>query len=111
MPYVARDQVGRINGISDKQTGTAKEFLPNDHPEVVQYLQGASSDTIRQRLGTTDTDMARISEDLIDVLIGRNILNFTDLPLEAQKKLISRQKIRRNLTALSNLVTDEDDIL
>lgn len=111
MPYVARDQYGKITGISDKQNASAREFLPNDHPEVIQYLQGASPDKIRDRLDSSDTDMARISEDLIDVLISRNILNFTDLPLGAQKKLIARQKIRRNLTALSNLVTDEDDIL
>ena len=29
---------------------------------------------------------------------------------QAQKKLVARQKIRRNLSALSNLVSDSDDI-
>ena len=80
MPYVSRDDDGKINGIGDR---------PN----------------------RTDTEMARITEDLIDVLVSRNILNFTDFPVEAQKKLMARQKLRKSLSALSNLVTDEDDII
>lgn len=111
MPYVSRDDAGRINGIGDRPGPSAKEFLPNDNPEVINYLRGASPNAMLDRLNATDTEMARISEDLIEVLITRNILNFTDLPVQAQKKLMARQKLRKNLSALSNLVTDEDDIL
>ncbi|NMM43226.1 hypothetical protein HH303_01970 [Rhodospirillaceae bacterium KN72] len=111
MPYVSRDENGKINGIGDRPSGNAKEFLPNDHPEVMQYLRGASPSVMMDRLSATDLEMARIAEDLIDVLITRNILNFTDFPVEAQKKLMARQKLRKSLSALSNLVTDEDDIL
>ncbi len=111
MPYVSRDQNGRINGISERQTKAASEFLPPTDAEVQGFLRGASPDTMRQRLLGTDTEMARITEDLIDVLISRNIINFTDLPVQAQKKLVARQKIRRNLSALSNLVMDNDNII
>lgn len=110
MPYVSRDENGRINGISERQSRTAAEFLPSNDPDVQAFVRGASPDTMRQRLSGTDTEMARITEDLIDVLITRNIINFTDLPVQAQKKLVARQKIRRNLSALSNLVADSDDI-
>ncbi|MDW3204163.1 MAG: hypothetical protein R8L07_01375 [Alphaproteobacteria bacterium] len=111
MPYVSRDDEGRINGIGDRPAPHAKEFLPNDHPEVIRYLRGASPSAMMDRLSATDTEMARISEDLIDVLVARNILNFTDFPVEAQRKLMARQKLRKSLSALSNLVTDEDDII
>lgn len=110
MPYVSRDENGRINGISERQSKTATEFLPATDSEVQAFVRGASPDTMRRRLSGTDTEMARITEDLIDVLIARNIINFTDLPVQAQKKLVARQKIRRNLSALSNLVADSDDI-
>lgn len=111
MPYVSRDEEGRINGIGDRPAPHAKEFLPNDHPEVMRYLRGASPSAMMDRLNATDTEMARITEDLIDVLVSRNILNFTDFPVEAQKKLMARQKLRKSLSALSNLVTEEDDII
>jgi hypothetical protein len=110
MPYVSRDENGRITGISERQSRTTAEFLPSNDPDVQAFVRGASPDTMRQRLSGTDTEMARITEDLIDVLITRNIINFTDLPVQAQKKLVARQKIRRNLSALSNLVSDSDDI-
>lgn len=110
MPYVSRDENGRINGISERQSRAAAEFVPNNDPEVQAFVRGATPQTMRQRLSGTDTEMARITEDLIDVLIARNIINFTDLPIQAQKKLVARQKIRRNLSALSNLVADSDDI-
>ncbi|MCR9221541.1 MAG: hypothetical protein NXI21_15055 [Alphaproteobacteria bacterium] len=111
MPYVSRDEKGQITGIADKSAPHAREFLPRDHPEVVRYLRGASPQAMRDTLSESDLEMARITEDLIDVLIGRNMLNFTDLPIEAQRKLMARQRLRRNLTALTNLVTDEDDVI
>ena len=50
-------------------------------------------------------------EDLIDLLIGRDIINFTDLPGMAQRKLINRRALRSNMSALTNLVSDEESIL
>jgi hypothetical protein len=111
MPYVSRDEDGKIIGISEKSTPSGREFMPNDNPEVLRYLRGANPSAMRATLDQSDTDMARITEDILDVLIGRNMLNFTDLPIQAQRKLMARQKIRRNLSALSNLVADEDDII
>jgi hypothetical protein len=111
MPYVSRDENGKVTGISDKSTPNAREFLPNDNPEVLRYLRGANPKAMRETLNESDTEMARITEDIIDVLISRNMLNFTDLPIQAQRKLMARQKLRRNLSALSNLVADEDDII
>jgi hypothetical protein len=55
--------------------------------------------------------MARISEDLIDVLIGKNIINFTDFPKPAQDKLMRRRQLRSNLSTLTSLVGDDDSIL
>lgn len=111
MPYVSRDTSGRIIGISDRPGPGATENLPASHPDVMRYMEGLTPDNMRQRLNQSDLEMARIAEDLIDVLIARNILNFTDLPREAQRKLIARQKLRRNLSALSTLVNQDDDIL
>ena len=111
MPYVSRDDNGQVTGISDRAVPHAREFLPNDHPEVLRYLRGADPQAMRETLYESDRDMSRVTEDLVDALIARNVINFTDLPQEAQRKLMARQKIRRNLSALSNLVADEDDIL
>lgn len=111
MPYVTRDEKGRITGLNERPSGAADEFLSADSPEIQEYLRGAGPLSVRQQLTGSDLEMARITEDLIDVLIGRNVINFTDLPKQAQRKLVARQKLRRNLSALSNLVSDEDNII
>ncbi|MGE4217956.1 MAG: hypothetical protein AB7G39_00810 [Alphaproteobacteria bacterium] len=133
MPYVARNPQGRIVGVSDRPTRLAREMLPINHPEVQAFLRsapppgggqlgggqpgapgargGIGANEARSRLSQSDTEMARITEDLIDLLIAKNLINFTDFPSEAQKKLISRRALRRNLSTLSNLVSDQDDIL
>ena len=39
MPYVSRDASGNINGVfANLQSGYAEEFLPDDDPELVAYL-------------------------------------------------------------------------
>ena len=127
MPYVARNPQGRIVGVSDRPTRLAREMLPINHPDVQAFLRsagpqgsgqqgapgarGVGANEARSRLSQSDIEMARITEDLIDLLIAKNIINFTDFPNEAQKKLISRRALRRNLSTLSNLVSDQDDIL
>ena len=54
--------------------------------------------------------MVRITEYLIDLLIGRDIVNFTDFPGMAQAKLINRRALRSNISTLTNLVGDEENI-
>ena len=57
----------------------------------------------------SDLEMARITEDLIDLLIGRNFTNFADFPNMAQAKLINRRALQSNMSALTNLVSDEEN--
>lgn len=39
MPYVSRNDAGNINGLfANLQPGYAEEFLPDDDPEVVAFL-------------------------------------------------------------------------
>lgn len=71
---------------------------------------GPGDDSAIQQLDASDMEMARITEDLIDLLIGRNIINFTDFPNMAQRKLINRRALRSNMSALTNLVSDEENI-
>ena len=80
MPYVARDASGQITAASDHITDAAfDQILPND-PEVQAFMQDAGNDQARARLSQSDLEMVRVVEDLVDVLVGKNVFNFTDLP-------------------------------
>jgi hypothetical protein len=99
-----------ITVVSDHLTDTAFDQIPQNDPELRAFLQDAGNDQARERLSQSDLEMVRVIEDLVDLLIGKNVFNFTDLPRVAQKKLLDRRQLRRNLSVLTNLVGDADDI-
>ncbi len=64
------------------------------------------------RLGQTDASLVRVLEDLIDVLINRGVIQFTDMPVAAQAKLLERRETRAQLNSrLKLLPTDPSDDL
>lgn len=111
MPFVSRNSNGAITGVFNKPTPIAQEQLDADDTELRRYLAAEETPDSRDELAASDREIARIVEDLIDVLIAKNIVNFTDFPAEAQKKLLKRQSMRRNLSALNNLIDDDGDII
>lgn len=56
----------------------------------------------------SDTDMVRVLEDLIDVLIDRGVIQFTDLPKPAQAKLLQRKETRATLSNRLDLIGDDE---
>ena len=63
-------------------------------------------------LSQSDTSLVRVLEDLIDVLINRGVIQFTDLPEAAQAKLLERRETRASMTnRLQLLPTDPNDDL
>jgi hypothetical protein len=111
MPFVSRNERGAITGVFGRKTPIAREELDVEHPELRAFLHGPGARHVRSRLLASDTEMARIAEDIIEVLIAKNVVNFTDFPREAQQKLLHRRDLRRNLSTLSNLAGDEDDMI
>ena len=110
MPYVIRDAAGRISGIFDQaEVGVGEEIAAND-PEVTRFLveQGLSTpDSARQVLQSSDLKMIRLVDDLIALMIEKDVIKFTDLPPAAGEKYLQRQVARKRL----QIVVGEHDIL
>ena len=60
-------------------------------------------------LNESDTGLARVLEDVIDVLINRGVIQFTDLPEGAQVKLLERRQTRESLANRLQLLPDDAD--
>jgi hypothetical protein len=58
-------------------------------------------------LSSSDAGLARVTEDLIDLLIVRGVIRFTDLPLAAQNKLLERKETRARLSNSLDLLGDD----
>jgi hypothetical protein len=112
MAYIERDRSGNILSVHEEPQDNAKEILALDDPELLNYLvESASSDDAKTILNTSDFALIRVLEDLVNTLIDKNIILFTDLPLAAREKLANREKIRSHLNSLDNLISDSEDQL
>jgi hypothetical protein len=97
-----RDGGGRIDALTRQALTTreavngAWEPVATDDPEVVDFLRDTAPSEA-DGLSQSDTAMARVLEDLIDTLIERGLIQFTDLPAAAQAKLLDRRQKRASL--------------
>lgn len=98
MLYVARDDNNDICAIYNKPTKDAVECLPKAHPDVVRFMAGnegkGDEAFSRFQLSLSDLSMARVIEDLVEVLIKKEVITFEDLPDEALSKIMRRQEAR-----------------
>ena len=101
---------GRSQAPAGGRKASAATLPPADTAAQESGSGGEEDTSAIRQLDASDMEMARITEDLIDLLIGRNIINFTDFPTMAQRKLINRRALRSNMSALTNLVSDEEAI-
>ncbi len=114
MPYISRDEAGRITGVSDRPEGGAGEEIASDHPELMRFLadEGLSSPSaLRQLLAESDLKMVRLVDDLVDLLLDKGVITFTDLPQAAGEKYLQRQAARKRLQAVADLMVGEKDII
>ena len=68
-----------------------------------------SKEQLINALEQSDAELARITEDLISVLVQKGTILFTDLPEAVQAKLLSREALRDKLNGgvVSFLSDDE----
>lgn len=97
MLYAFFDDEGKVTGLTEIPREGARQVSLRD-PEVMEFLSLNSDQDFDPDvfLDQTDKSTIRILEDLIDTLIGHHLIRFTDLPMAAQKKLLSR-RLARNL--------------
>ena len=105
--YIKRNQEGEVIALSQTPLEGMSEQLDDDAPEVHQFLKNKMSQRMLT-LEQSDQAMARVLEDLINVLVDKGTIRFTDLPDAAQLKLLSRRELRGQRQGM-NLLEDEDD--
>lgn len=114
MPYVQRNAAGHIVGIFSHTENPAQEWLEADVPELRDFvlsLKGKGATAALDKLTGSDQALIRVVEDLIDTLISKDLIHFTDLPDAAQAKLLERRSLRRSVNALSLFREDDQGLI
>lgn len=109
MPYIMTGADGHIVAVRPDATSKDKlelsgwEYVEGNSKAYREFLEAAmvESDPFRE----SDIQLARVLEDLIALLIDREVIRFTDFPAAAQKRLLYRQNLR-NTHQVLNILDD-----
>lgn len=107
MVYVQRNAEGKVNAVYLQPQFPGMEKINSQHQDIVDYLRTCEQvEIFNQLLTESDTSITRVIEDLINLLIEKKVINFTELPIHAQNKLQHRQAMRQNREKIQLLVDD-----
>lgn len=117
MLYAKVDQNGDIVDVATQQSDEYSLLVAPDNPTVAQIIESKLDQRSSQELlDSSDQNMMRVLEDLVDLLSEKRIIQFTELPLAAQKKLLSRKWVRgihsgQNDSLISENELDDDALI
>lgn len=112
MPYISRNEKGEIIEIHDSPVDEGDTWLEANDPVLIAFLKGIeTTDQAKKALTTTDNEMGRVVEDVIDLLMKKQIFIFTELPEAVQIKLNERKQLRQDINSLENLINDDDEAI
>ena len=80
-----------------------------DSPELRAFIEDLGGES--KVFESSDMKMIRAIEDVIDLLISKNVICITDLPAAVQTKLMERRSLRHSLNSLNLLGEDEQGVI
>lgn len=109
MTYIVRGEHGRIVTASNVPLAGECEQVAADSPELRAFIEDLAGEN--NVFESSDMKMIRAIEDVIDLLISKNVICITDLPGAVQSKLMERRSLRHSLNTLNLIGEDEQGLI
>jgi len=112
MPFVHVDANGKILAVYTEQVEGTREVAPDDaalKEFIQQNIPSVGGIDTGDEWVQSDLALARVIEDLIEVLLDKKLIMFTDFPAGAQKKLLDRRGLRKEFDLVEDLFGDGND--
>ena len=111
MPFALRNQNNEIVALTGTPNIEGDQEISFSDPDVLDFLTnttfyGAQDDKFNKLLAD-DLRTIRIVEDLIDLLIAKGIILFSELPEGAQTKLLQKKARREALNRTNDIIVDD----
>lgn len=105
MPFVKRNKHGVVIAVSQEKGRGYAEELARDDPAIAAFFAGLASE--ESPLEASDQNLIRVLEDVVDLLIAKGLILFTELPVDAQQKIMRRQQMRSAMGSTLDLISDD----
>jgi hypothetical protein len=106
MAFVKRDVSGQIVAVSSEKAEGFDELLTEQSEELQAFLTAMGQ---QSALAQSDLEFIRVLDDLLSVLLDKNLLLFTELPEDAQRKIAERSHLRKLRRGALNIL-DPDQL-
>lgn len=101
MVYIKRDEKGHICAVYNHETPDVTEQIDIKSPELMDFLIACDKELYLKFL-QSDLQFIRVIEDVIVILIEKNIITITDFPQSVIDKLLTRQTVRKKYEIFSD---------
>lgn len=105
--FIKRNQEGQITAVSTEELTEFNGLQKDEKDEVQDFVKAK---VLANSLSQSDADFIRVLDDLLKVLIDKRIIQFTDLPAPAQRKLLGRESLREKVNSLNLIGLDDESI-
>jgi len=104
MIYVKRGATGRVIAVSQEPMDGFEQADEGAASEINEVLASATDNLFQN----SDLEFIRVLDDVIDLLISKNLIMFTELPEVVQEKYTQRTQMRERRRESLNLLEDEE---
>lgn len=102
MIYVKRDANGAVVAVSKEPSPDFEILADTPASEIDEFLGAVAGSEFQ----TSDLSFIRALDDVIDLLISKNVILFTELPSVVQEKFTERAAMRERRRDALNLLED-----
>jgi hypothetical protein len=106
MVYVKRDSAGAVVAVSKEPIVGFETPEVRGSTELDAFLTSVAGSEFQ----TSDLGFIRALDDVIDLLISKNVILFTELPSAVQEKYSKRAAMRERRREALNLLEDSDTL-
>jgi hypothetical protein len=111
MLYAKMDENKNVIDVATEPSEEYSTLVSPQDENVMEILeQKLNTQDTQSMLETSDSEMMRVLEDLVNLLTEKRIIQFTELPMAAQKKLLSRKWVRGIHTGNDDSLIGESDL-
>jgi hypothetical protein len=100
-----RNELGEIIAVSEGHEAGFDDELNPDDLELAAFVSRLQEDS--DSIARTDLEFVRVLDDVVDLLISKGVILFTELPPSAQDKISRRQQLRSELGDQLNLIEED----